>query len=140
MPAYLGTGKTPDAALWNSAPSPAEISDEVLFDLRQIVGLLGRRYRIVRRLATSLDEVNVTFSPKEIPQLLREVDELLKGGAAARPDIASSFEDEIRGFQNMLWSASETGFYVVAHLEHHVDWSDIKEEKKRRASRKASEP
>jgi hypothetical protein len=139
MPAYVGTGKTPDAALWESASSSTEISDEVLFDIRSAVGLFGRRYRLLRRLATPLDEVNATYTPDEIPRLVEEIEDLQRAETRGLADSAPSFPVELSDFQKLLQKASESQLYVVAHLEHHVHPADLQAEKRKRGLSKADE-
>jgi len=135
MPAYLGVGATPEAALWDSATGSTNISDEVLFDLREAAGLVGASFRYLRQLALSLDEDNVSFEPAEIPSVVEEVDRLLSSEVAARADIAPSFRDELVRFRELLNEASQGGLCVTAHVEHHIHPADILTNKRDRLSK-----
>jgi len=136
MPAYLGIGKSSEAALWDQA-THTDISDETMYDLRVAVSHLARRYRLLRGLTSAFDEENVSYSPDEIPELVKEIDELFKDKRLASMDISPSFEKELADFLILLKKASESGFFVVAHIEHHTHPDDIIAEKRRRLSRAA---
>ncbi len=73
---------------FNNSRGSAELSDEVLYDIRRFVGLSSRRYRLLRQLATLLDEVNVRYAPKDIPRFIEEIEGLLRTGTAVLTDTA----------------------------------------------------
>jgi hypothetical protein len=130
MPAYLGIGEDAHAALWDSATRHQNVSDELLYDLRDIIRLVGERYRRLRKLADASDEMNVLFAPEELADLARDLRSLLANELAERKDTTSSIRRELDDLLGLVGQASQKHFCMIAHVEYHLSPNAVAERKR----------
>ena len=115
MPISLSVGPTAEGAY--RAPKVFSLDDYVENDLWNLIGRLKRELPQLRRLGPAAACSDETFSPDEMPALMRDVEYLAAEGSEAGTVLTTRLKQGLRRLQPFLEQANATNSFLHAHIE-----------------------
>ena len=115
MPISISSGRTVDDAY--RAPKAISLDDHVEDELWKLIGRLTRELRQLRRLGPAPTCSDETFSPDEIPALVRDIEYLVTEGSEVGALLTSPLKQGLKRPLAFLQQAESTNSFVHAHIE-----------------------
>lgn len=115
MPISISSGRTAEDAY--RARKALSLNDHVEDGLWKLVGRLTRELQQLRRLGPAAACSDETFSPQEIPSLIRDIEYLIAEGSEVGPVLTPTVKQGLARLLTFLQQAERTNSFVHAHVE-----------------------
>lgn len=115
MPILMSSGRTAKDA--RQEPKALSLNDDVEDDLWKLIGRLTRELRQLRRLGPAPPHSDETFSPDEIPVLMRDIEYLVTEGSEVGAVLTPRLKQGLRRVLTFLQQAERTNAFVHARVE-----------------------